>query len=206
MNVVNEPVLILQNLTPDGPGYLGTWLDGQGIPFDVFNTEAGGAFLLFAQNASSQGYYPRYGVGSFEFPQGVRDNQPDDKVFHGLLGAGWLYSGADVAQHPPLGPRREACIKIFTDAGISSSSTNEKSLQLVDCEQYFTFAAAGNAVGRELTAQRFFAAVSALTDHFSYESFALNLSQSRAGIGAVGYLSYDDGCKCVHYTKYPIAA
>jgi GMP synthase (glutamine-hydrolysing) len=36
-----SPVLILQNLTPDGPGYLGTWLDEQRVPYEVFNTEAG---------------------------------------------------------------------------------------------------------------------------------------------------------------------
>jgi GMP synthase (glutamine-hydrolysing) len=37
----NEPVLILQNLTPDGPGYLGTWLTRQRIKSDVFNSQAG---------------------------------------------------------------------------------------------------------------------------------------------------------------------
>ena len=37
-------VLILQNLTPDGPGYLGQWLSEQRIAFDVFNTEAGHAY------------------------------------------------------------------------------------------------------------------------------------------------------------------
>lgn len=36
-----KPVLVLQNLTLDGPGYLGTWLSQQGLPFEVFNTEAG---------------------------------------------------------------------------------------------------------------------------------------------------------------------
>ncbi len=44
MSAVNQPVLILQNLTLDGPGYLGAWLAGQGIPFNVFNTEAGEAY------------------------------------------------------------------------------------------------------------------------------------------------------------------
>ena len=34
-------VLVLQNLTPDGPGYLGQWLCEQRLAFDVFNTEAG---------------------------------------------------------------------------------------------------------------------------------------------------------------------
>lgn len=37
----SRPVLILQNLTSDGPGYLGTWLGQRGIAFDVFDTEAG---------------------------------------------------------------------------------------------------------------------------------------------------------------------
>jgi GMP synthase-like glutamine amidotransferase len=37
-------VLILQNLTPDGPGYLGQWLSEQRVAFDVFNTEAGHAY------------------------------------------------------------------------------------------------------------------------------------------------------------------
>ena len=36
-----KPVLVLQNLTPDGPGYLGTWLAQQRVPFEVFNTEEG---------------------------------------------------------------------------------------------------------------------------------------------------------------------
>ena len=44
MNAVNEPVLVLQNLTADGPGYLGAWLNGQGIAFDVFDTEAADAY------------------------------------------------------------------------------------------------------------------------------------------------------------------
>jgi len=37
-------VLVLQNLTLDGPGYLGSWLARQGVPFDVFNTEAAQAY------------------------------------------------------------------------------------------------------------------------------------------------------------------
>lgn len=35
------PVLILQHLSGDGPGYLGTWLARHGIAADVRNTEAG---------------------------------------------------------------------------------------------------------------------------------------------------------------------
>lgn len=39
-----KPVLVLQNLTSDGPGYLGTWLHGEGAAFEVFNIEAGEAY------------------------------------------------------------------------------------------------------------------------------------------------------------------
>lgn len=38
-----RPVLILQNLTPDGPGYLATWLAQQRIPFETFDAQAGQA-------------------------------------------------------------------------------------------------------------------------------------------------------------------
>ena len=41
MNENCSPVLILQNLTLDGPGYLGTWLRARHVPFEVFDTEAG---------------------------------------------------------------------------------------------------------------------------------------------------------------------
>jgi GMP synthase (glutamine-hydrolysing) len=39
-----KPILILQHLSADGPAYLATWLQAQGVAFDVRNTEAGDAF------------------------------------------------------------------------------------------------------------------------------------------------------------------
>lgn len=39
-----KPVLVLQHLSADGPGYLGTWLQRAGVPADVRNTEAGDAY------------------------------------------------------------------------------------------------------------------------------------------------------------------
>lgn len=41
MSLDQRPVLVLQNLTSDGPGYLGTWLRQRQVPFEVFDTEAG---------------------------------------------------------------------------------------------------------------------------------------------------------------------
>lgn len=39
-----KPILILQHLNADGPAYFGTWLQRQGVPFEVRNTEAGDAY------------------------------------------------------------------------------------------------------------------------------------------------------------------
>lgn len=40
----SKPVLVLQNLSVDGPAYLGQWLDREGRPWRVCNTEAGQPF------------------------------------------------------------------------------------------------------------------------------------------------------------------
>lgn len=39
-----KPILILQHLSADGPAYFGTWLQRQGVPVDLRNTEAGQAY------------------------------------------------------------------------------------------------------------------------------------------------------------------
>lgn len=39
-----KPVLVLQNLSLDGPAYLATWLRAQGVPMTLRNAEAGEAF------------------------------------------------------------------------------------------------------------------------------------------------------------------
>jgi GMP synthase-like glutamine amidotransferase len=43
MAATGAPVLVIQHLHADGPAFLGTWLREQGVPFEVFNSEAGQA-------------------------------------------------------------------------------------------------------------------------------------------------------------------
>lgn len=44
-----KPILILQHLDGDGPGYFGTWLAAQGLPFVVCNAESGPGFPATVQ-------------------------------------------------------------------------------------------------------------------------------------------------------------
>lgn len=46
-----KPVLVLQHMASDGPGYLATWLNARGVPFEVRSTPAGHEFP-----ASMDGY------------------------------------------------------------------------------------------------------------------------------------------------------
>ncbi len=39
-----KPILVLQHRHDDGPAFLATWLRAQGLPFELFNTEAGQDF------------------------------------------------------------------------------------------------------------------------------------------------------------------
>jgi GMP synthase-like glutamine amidotransferase len=39
-----RPVLVLQHVDVDGPAALGTWLHARGVPYRVFNTQAGDTF------------------------------------------------------------------------------------------------------------------------------------------------------------------
>jgi GMP synthase-like glutamine amidotransferase len=39
-----KPVLILQNLHDDGPAFFATWLRTKGVPFEVFNAQAGQSY------------------------------------------------------------------------------------------------------------------------------------------------------------------
>ncbi len=81
-----KPVLILQNLNMDGPAYLGTWLKGQGLPFEVFNTEAGqdfprtldryGALALLGGEMSANDPLPSLRQAEQLFLQAVRDGVP----------------------------------------------------------------------------------------------------------------------------------
>lgn len=100
---------------------------GLGIDRVVMWAPEGGALLLFANNAESQGYYPRYGVSTFDAP-GLMARTLRARQLRGAVGVGFL-QGRDLADShaPPLNPRERRCFDVLekrTDTRYTSRNQN----------------------------------------------------------------------------------
>lgn len=178
----------------------------EGITHVVLNQELNAGMLgFFALDAGNQRYYPRYGVTSIDFPPILESNEPDHKVFRGMLGVGWLPI-SDVDKPAPLTALQRHCLDIFRKKGIEAASANEETIELVDCDLFFNFAQVADAVGPQLSVASFFAAVSRLGAEPSYAYTPFDFRLHRDGIGTVNYLQYFPDCDCVRYTKTGIRA
>lgn len=104
-----QPVLILQHLNADGPAYLATWLQAQGLPFDLRNSQAGqafpprlqgyGALAILGGEMSANDPLPTLRQAEALFLQAVRDGVPTlGHCLGGQLMARAL--GAQVAASP----------------------------------------------------------------------------------------------------------
>lgn len=81
-----KPIFILQHLTGDGPAYLQTWLEQQGLPFQVFNTQAGqdfpanlqgcGALAILGGEMSANDPLPSLRQAELLFLQAVQHGVP----------------------------------------------------------------------------------------------------------------------------------
>ena len=173
-----------------------------GVTHVVFNQEINAAmFGLFALNANSQGYYPRYGVSSYDFPSLTAANLPDRKVLHGLKGIGWL-PFTDVDEPRALGPLQNSCLKVYEAAGQLPADTNERTIMLINCDVFFKFSGVASKAGTNLNLQSFFAGVTSLGANVEcYVCDKLDYSRHIDGIASVSFLEYGSDCDCIRYTK-----
>jgi GMP synthase (glutamine-hydrolysing) len=86
----DRPVLVLQHVDFDGPAALGAWLRRRGVPFRVFNTQAGDDFP-----ESLDGYRALAVLGG---PMSANDDLPSLRRAERLILQG-LRSGTPVAGH-----------------------------------------------------------------------------------------------------------
>ncbi|MCA1721107.1 MAG: ABC transporter substrate-binding protein [Actinobacteria bacterium] len=161
-----------------------------------------GVFML---NASSQNYYPRYGVSSYESPAVVEQNVPDKKQFDGLMGVGWLPYGSDVDELPAYTPLAKACVDDYRKAGITAGSQSEESSQLLTCDLYDFFVQAVGRAGRSLNASSFTNAVRGITSLPVRYTFRVDTRPHPDGVAAVRYFRWN-GSKLVYTSgERPIA-
>jgi hypothetical protein len=162
-----------------------------GVDRVVFAVNQPLALGVFMINASSQQYYPGYGVSSFDSPALVEGNVADKKQFAQVHGVGWLPFGDDVDRKPPYSAGAQACLDDFNRAGITAQSNGERSQQLADCDLYDFLRNALLATGPRITPDTFRAGVASSKGFPARETFSVDTSRRQDGIAAVAPLGWD---------------
>ena len=180
-----------------------------GVEHVIIQEPSGVTSLLFANNADSQKYYPRYGVNSQNGLQALADAGAYPKSqLPGAIGVGWMPS-LDItpAQNADDGPfstdARKRCANLYKAHGVTFSDTNAKGVGMNDCNSMFFFQQVGNTIKGLLNRDIFFAAVNRLGPSFqSVDTFATNFSPAQHdGAAAIRYWGYVPSCQCMQYTS-----
>ena len=177
-----------------------------GVTHLVFNDASGLLLGLFSSNASSQQYFPRFGVTSGAGVQAiyaaglVKANQ-----LNGMSGNGWMPSldlpAADTVPYQTSATKR--CLEIMKRrTGQTYTSTNAASLALGQCDQVFAFTQA-MAKAPSLSPAGLIAGLESLGSSFVsaiLPAAFLSAAQHDDGVRAFD-LNWVAGCTCVRYTS-----
>lgn len=170
-----------------------------------------GLSLYFGKNASSQRYYPRYGLNSGAGVQVLLDAGlfPKDQL-NGAVGMGWEplldIAGAD---NPDNGPysnaARRHCVQIMKSAGIDISGSAATRGAVEFCDMFSFLKAAIEAGGAPVARSSFLAGVNSLRNRFqSGLTFATFLDASHHdGVSQARPFAYQSACGCLRYAGAP---
>ena len=166
------------------------------------------ATLLFANNADSQGYRPRYGVTSGNGTQALIDTgaYPEGQR-NGVVGIGWL-PGLDItpAENPDDGPysnnARRQCIEMYRRGGVTFENPNAAVVGLTTCNSFNLLKMALESAPTP-TRDGFVAAMNALGSRFeSAATFAIRFdADHHDGTSAYRHWAYTPACGCMRYTS-----
>jgi hypothetical protein len=168
--------------------------------------------LLFANNADSQGYHPRYAGNTQNGYQALLDQGAYPRgQLPGTVGIGWV-PGIDVtpSENTDDGPysneTRRKCIALYKAHGVSYSSANAAQIALGTCNSLWFFRDVMKNVS-VLNRDGFRAAADGLgTSHESPSHFLVRFdADHHDGIAAVRYWAYRPECGCMRYTSGNIA-
>jgi hypothetical protein len=182
--------------------YSGGVLAFKSLGIDRVFFAPGGQPIYFALNAQTQGYFPRYELGSLEYPSVIAANLPARQL-SGSMGLGWLpfFDLPSDAWSSVATPGLAECRAAMKAAGQDFSSGTTLGIAAWICDEWMfirdVVAVAGS--GDEGAFRR---AAESLGDRFRPAStFRSSFAPGRPHDGVSGYrlVAFDDGCKCYRY-------
>lgn len=168
----------------------------EGVSHVTFLDNSGGLLeLVFATNANSQGYFPRFGCDSGSCNQIVAEQMPQSSL-RGAALVGWSPLNDVPASKDYVLPERKRCEKVMVDAGMSPYSRNDMNVMANVCEGVWFFEEAARAAGPQLTADTLLAGAFAVGKDFaSPATFATEITPSKhAGANAYRIATWDPTC------------
>jgi len=179
-----------------------------GVTHVLLFEASGELSLLFLNNARSQQYYPRYGVNTGTYFQGllqaglVHPNQ-----LNGTVGFSWApVADLPAELNPPDGPysnaSRRHCLRVMKEHGQAFDSNNAELVALIYCSELYFLRDVLDRTGPVITRDTFVAAADNLGSRFvSGDSLGQLFRRGRHdGVSRIYYWNYFSDCTCMHYT------
>ncbi|MFN2537529.1 MAG: ABC transporter substrate-binding protein [Mycobacteriales bacterium] len=165
----------------------------------------GASLLLFAEQAQSQGYYPRYMVDSRSSPGGTLQNTLPARTLQGAMGLGWMPTLDNSEWSSIKTPGRSRCTKASKASGQDLTQAGTAVVAYWACDQIFFIQ---DAVSRAttLTNPGFRAAAESLGSSFApAATFTSAFAVGRLHDGASSYRlnAFIDSCSCFKYVTGP---
>jgi hypothetical protein len=176
-------------------------LRNDGVDHVVLVDNGGAMTLLFANDAYSQHYLPRYaGTSSNGFQALLSAGDIQPAVLAGAVGAGWepLIDLPAAASKAKLSAAGKACRALMAKAGMTFSDVNSEAVAFGYCDKVSLLVAAVGS--RAPTLAGFVDGLNSLTTFASARGMASRFSASRHDGGSGYYaMAFDSGCSCFAY-------
>ena len=174
-------------------------LDG---PAGIFSGT--GLTFLFMQNSKSQGYYPRYGLNTFNSP-GNTDILPVDQQ-HGMLAIDFDDDNPEADAGIKLNPQRERCFKIMRLEGLDVSTSSTQNTATGICDSVWFVETVLRRAAAPTLAGAIRAAEGLGTSYRPPSTYGSRLGPGRHdGAYLIRASRFDDVCVCMKYVSKPYA-